>query len=111
MMVSHRTCSIMFFKFMNLYKKHNTNSVQTVFETVLEHLQESGGDFLQMRTDEKGIILIAGHGLPRYYSTRRGNLGSLSVICSQKIISALADKGYRAFVGVTCGRVLFGSVG
>lgn len=111
MMVSLRTCSIMFLRFMNLHTMHDNDSMQEVFETVQWHLKESGGDFLQMRTDEKGIILIAGHGLPRCYSVTRGNLGTLSVNCSLRIISTLAKRGYRVVVGVTTGRVLFASVG
>lgn len=111
MMISHRTCSIMFFRFLNLHDCHSKYSIQEVFETVQSHLMESGGDFLQMRNDEKGIVLIAGHGLPRYFSATKGNLGSLSVMCALKIIAALRKKGYNAVAGVTSGRVLFASVG
>lgn len=111
MLVSHRTCSIMFFRFVNLHSRHNKDIIQKVFSIVQSHLLASGGDLLQMRNDEKGIVLIAGHGLPRYFNHAKANIASLSVTCAIKIIYSLRSINIDAVAGVTSGRILFASVG
>lgn len=83
-------------------------AVQDSVTAVMEALRDHEGTTLQLRTDEKGWLMIAAFGLPGHTHTDdpiRGVLAALAAIKTMK------ERGLTARIGVTTGKLLCAVVG
>jgi len=110
---AYRSCSILFLGFPSLTMDHGIESFQKVFCIVQTVLAETQGDFLQMRNDEKGVILIAGYGLPGHFPLINGtdSLADTAVSACMKMCKILKENGHLFAAGVSSGRSLFATIG
>ena len=110
---AYRSCSILFLGFPSLTMDHGIKSFQKVFSIVQTVLAETRGDFLQMRNDEKGVILIAGYGLPGHFPliNETESLADTAICACMKMSKILKESGHSFAAGVSSGRSLFATIG
>ena len=110
---AYRSCSILFLGFPSLTMDHGVHSFQKVFSIVQTVLAETRGDFLQMRNDEKGVILIAGYGLPGHFPliNETESLADTALCACMKMSKILKENGHSFAAGVSSGRSLFATIG
>ncbi len=79
-----------------------------VVRVAQEELDAHHGQLLEVATDDKGLYLTAGFGLPGAVVERPSEY---AVVCALRVHARLAAEGVRARVGVTTGRFFIGPVG
>lgn len=104
----YRECSIVFFGFPTLLDNGDLAVVQSVFEVIQKLLHSTNGGFLQMRSDEKGFVLICAYGLPGRSSV---NDAEKALKLALTVIEQLQEKEISAVAGVSTGTVFCTIVG